>query len=37
LTNSGMHWKKRKKTVDKLAACLILQGYLDSSDSKKVS
>jgi putative Holliday junction resolvase len=37
LINSGMHWKKRKKTVDKLAACLILQGYLDSSDSKKVS
>jgi putative holliday junction resolvase len=30
LINSGMHWKKRKKTVDKLAACIILQNYLDS-------
>ena len=30
LINSGVRWKKRKKMVDKLAACLILQGYLDS-------
>ncbi len=31
LINSGIHWKKRKDKVDKLAACLILQGYLDSA------
>jgi len=30
LINSGVRWQKRKKMVDKLAACLILQGYLDS-------
>ncbi len=30
LINSGVSWKKRKKEVDKLAACLILQNYLDS-------
>lgn len=30
LINSGIRWKKRKDKVDKLAACLILQGYLDS-------
>ncbi|MGA2781740.1 MAG: Holliday junction resolvase RuvX [Smithella sp.] len=30
LINSGIRWEKRKKMVDKLAACLILQGYLDS-------
>ncbi|MCX5850346.1 MAG: Holliday junction resolvase RuvX [Deltaproteobacteria bacterium] len=30
LINSGVRWEKRKKMVDKLAACLILQGYLDS-------
>jgi putative Holliday junction resolvase len=29
LINSGVRWKKRKDKVDKLAACLILQGYLD--------
>ena len=29
LINSGIRWKKRKDKVDKLAACLILQGYLD--------
>lgn len=29
LMNSGVHWKERKNKVDKLAACLILQGYLD--------
>jgi putative Holliday junction resolvase len=31
LINSGVHWQKRKKMVDKLAACLILQNYLDSA------
>jgi putative Holliday junction resolvase len=30
LIESGVRWEKRKKIVDKLAACLILQGYLDS-------
>jgi putative Holliday junction resolvase len=30
LINSGIRWKKRKDEVDKLATCLILQGYLDS-------
>ena len=30
LINSGVSWEKRKKMVDKLAACIILQGYLDS-------
>lgn len=30
LIDSGVRWKKRKKMVDKLAACIILQGYLDS-------
>lgn len=34
LINSGVHWKKRKEKVDKLAACLILQAYLDSIASK---
>ncbi|MEN6622144.1 MAG: RuvX/YqgF family protein, partial [Smithella sp.] len=31
LINAGVSWKKRKKEVDKLAACIILQSYLDSS------
>ena len=31
LINSGVRWKKRKKIVDKLAACIILQNYLDSA------
>ena len=30
LINSGIRWEKRKKMVDKLAASLILQSYLDS-------
>jgi putative Holliday junction resolvase len=30
LINSGVRWEKRKKMVDKMAACIILQGYLDS-------
>jgi putative Holliday junction resolvase len=29
LINSGVRWKKRKEKVDKLAACLILQNYLN--------
>lgn len=37
LINSGMRWEKRKKKVDKLAACIILQGYLDSFDKKKIN
>jgi putative Holliday junction resolvase len=32
LMNSGVRWQKRKKVVDKLAACLILQNYLDAAD-----
>ena len=32
LIKSGIHWKKRKEKIDKLAACLILQDYLDSID-----
>lgn len=32
LINSGMRWRKRKKMVDKLAACIILQNYLDNAD-----
>ncbi len=32
LINSGVRWQKRKKMVDKLAACIILQSYLDSID-----
>jgi putative holliday junction resolvase len=31
LINSGIRWQKRKKMVDKMAACLILQDYLDSA------
>ena len=34
LINSGVSWRKRKKVVDRLAACLILQSYLDSSGKK---
>jgi putative Holliday junction resolvase len=34
LINSGVRWKKRKNKVDQLAACLILQAYLDSLASK---
>lgn len=34
LMNSGYGWKKRKDKVDKLAATLILQGYLDSISGK---
>jgi putative holliday junction resolvase len=31
LINSGVRWQKRKKAVDKLAACIILQGFLDKA------
>ena len=34
LIDSGMRWQKRKKTVDQLAACIILQNYLDSAVKK---
>lgn len=29
LRTSGVRWQKRKEKVDQLAACLILQNYLD--------
>ena len=29
LISSGVRWRKRKEKVDRLAACLILQSYLD--------
>lgn len=29
LISAGVRWQKRKEKVDRLAACLILQGYLD--------
>ena len=29
LITSGVRWRKRKEKVDRLAACLILQSYLD--------
>lgn len=32
LISSGVRWKKRKEKVDRLAACLILQNYLDYAD-----
>lgn len=32
LIQSGVRWQKRKEKVDKLAACLILQNYLDRAD-----
>lgn len=35
LINAGVSWKKRKKEVDKLAACIILQSYLDSSHQEQ--
>ncbi|MEN6332195.1 MAG: Holliday junction resolvase RuvX [Smithella sp.] len=37
LINSGVSWRKRKKEVDKLAACIILQSYLDSSGKKAIN
>ena len=35
LRQSGVRWQKRKEKVDKLAACLILQNYLDRADKSK--
>jgi putative Holliday junction resolvase len=35
LIQSGIRWQKRKEKIDKLAACLILQNYLDCPDSSK--
>jgi len=29
LIEAGLNWRKRREHVDKLAAVLILQGYLD--------
>ena len=37
LINSGVSWRKRKQEVDRLAACLILQSYLDSSGKKAIN
>ncbi len=34
LIQSGVRWQKRKEKVDQLAACLILQNYLDRADKK---
>lgn len=34
LIQSGVRWQKRKEKVDKLAACIILQNFLDSADKK---
>jgi len=35
LIAAGVHWQKRKEKIDRLAACLILQNYLDCSDNPK--
>lgn len=35
LKAAGMTWRKRRKVVDKMAAVLILQGYLDSLGSSE--
>jgi putative holliday junction resolvase len=32
LISSGVRWQRRKEKVDRLAACLILQNYLDCAD-----
>lgn len=37
LINAGVNWKKRKEKVDKLAACIILQSYLDSFEKKSIN
>lgn len=31
LMEAELDWRKRRKVVDKLAATIILQGYLDSN------
>jgi RNase H-fold protein (predicted Holliday junction resolvase) len=33
--SAGLRWKKRKEKIDQLAACLILQNYLDCADPSK--
>ncbi len=35
LISAGLRWKKRKEKIDQLAACLILQNYLDCADPSK--
>src|SRR5512136_430780 len=35
LISAGVRWQKRKEKVDRLAACLILQNYLDCADKSK--
>ncbi len=35
LISSGVRWQKRKEKVDQLAACLILQSYLDNLGKSK--
>lgn len=35
LITSGVRWQKRKEKVDRLAACLILQNYLDCAGKSK--
>ncbi|HOG11924.1 MAG: Holliday junction resolvase RuvX [Smithellaceae bacterium] len=35
LRASGVHWRKRKDKVDRLAACLILQDYLDNAGKRE--
>ena len=34
MANCGVHWRKRKEKVDKLAACIILQNFLDNEAQK---
>ncbi len=35
MIQAGLRWRKRKEKIDQLAACLILQGYLDSSEKNE--
>jgi len=35
LISSGVRWQKRKEKIDRLAACLILQNYLDCADKSQ--
>jgi len=35
LRTSGIRWRKRKDKVDQLAACLILQDYLDDAGRRE--
>lgn len=37
LIESGVRREERKKVIDKIAACIILQGYLDSLENEKTS